>query len=719
MTKKIKFLSFLLLLIFNQWVFANTTDIHIGVLSHRGDTATAISWGITAEYLTQQLPNYNFIVVPLDFDEIEQKIINRDIHFLLVNPSIYVVMEVRHRIRRIATLNRVINNDYFNQFGGVLFTKKSHSNIQHVNDVKGKHLLAVDPTSLGGYQMIIKELVDNGLKPESDLTISYAGIHDDVVMGILNDKADIGTVRTGILESMQQSGLIDLNDIHIINQKLDDGFKQLHSTQLYPEWPFSKLPHTSDELAQNVAIALMKMPHIKTVNGVKSFQSRWTIPLEYQPVHKILQSLRLAPYDEVVSFTIFDALKKYWYVILSTITFFILLAVITILVIRLNKELHTSKQRLERQHSLILDSVADGIYGVDLEGNSTFVNKAMENLTGWTSSNIIGKNQHEILHHTRANGELHPKKDCPVYKTFMDNKSRFIDEDIFWKSDGTSFPVEYSSTPIKDENNNTVGSVVIFRDISERIKAKKQAREFRNELAHIARVNTMGEMASGMAHELNQPLTAISTNADACIRLSESPNFDKNHLIDILENISSQAKRAGAIIQQLRNFIRKDMPDVKPVNINDIIQEVLILLKYSINENNIKVISNLQEPSPVIGAQHIQIDQVILNLIKNAIDSMTSLSIKNRKLTIKTELDENNLVQVSVGDNGKGIDEKIIKHLFSPFVTSKKSGLGLGLSISESIINQHNGKLILKSSNDQGALFQFSLPSFNEDKSNG
>lgn len=703
-------LLFSLLLFATQSIAAKSVDIKIGVLSHRGDTATAINWGDTAEHLSRQLPDYHFLIVPLDFDEIENKIQNAEIHFLLVNPSIYVVMEVYHRISRIATLSRVIDDGYQNQFAGVLFTTHERQDIKSLKDVTGKHLSAVDPSSLGGFQMVIRELSEHGIDSESDLHISFAGIHDDVVKAVLSGEADIGTVRTGILESMHQTGQINLNNIRIINQKDDDRFSQLHSTRLYPEWPFSKLPHTSDELAQSVAIALMEMPDHVEINGRRSNRNRWTIPLEYQPVHELLQSLRLPPYNLAIQFTFTDALNRYWYVILSAIIFFILLAVITTLVIRLNSELKKSNQRLERQYALILDSVADGIYGVDLNGHSTFVNKAMEKITGWTAQSMIGKNQHTILHHTKPNGEQHLIEECPVYKTFRDKKPRFIEDDIFWRSDGSSFPVEYSSTPLRDEKNRTIGSVVIFRDISERKKAERQATKFRIELAHMARISTMGEMASGMAHELNQPLTAISTNADACIRLTESSDYDRDNLSDTLEVISLQAKRAGAIIQQLRNFIRKDMPEKSPVNINDIIQEVLLLVRQNLNEYSIILRLQMADDIPTVQAQHIQIDQVILNLVKNAIEAMSTDSLMNKTLLIKTELTENEKVRVTITDSGKGVEDDIRKRLFTPFSTSKKNGMGLGLSISEGIINEHGGKLRLKSSSAQGSVFQFTLP---------
>lgn len=700
-------LSFLLMISSSQ-VFA-FEQISIGVLSHRGDTATAINWGAMADELSWQLSDYRFVIVPLDFDEIENKIQNAEIHFLLVNPSIYVVMEVRHRISRIATLSRVINFGYQNQFAGVLFTTIEREDIKSLQDVKGKHLSAVDPKSLGGFQMVLRELADQGIDSE-DLQISFAGIHDDVVKTVLRGDADVGTVRTGILESMDQSGQIDVEDFHIINPQTADHFSQLHSTRLYPEWPFSKLPHTDDVLAQRVAIALMQMADTQEPDERGALHHRWTIPLEYQPVHEILQTLRMPPYDQVAQFTFTDAMKKYWYAILSTLVFFMLLAVITMLVIRLNTELKKSKSRLEQQYSLILDSVADGIYGVDMDGNSTFVNKAMEKITGWSAQSMIGKNQHAILHHTRANGEQHPVEECPVYKTFRDEQPRFVEDDIFWRSDGKSFPVEYSSTPLKDENNQTIGSVVIFRDISERKKAERQARKFRLELAHMARVSTMGEMASGMAHELNQPLTAISTNADACIRLTESSDYDKDNLSDTLEIISLQAKRAGAIIQQMRSFIRKDMPRKSPVNINDVIREVLVLVRQSLHEYSIELRLQLEEEIPDVQAQHIQIDQVLLNLVKNAIEAMSDNGSENNTLLIKTELFMHEQVRVSITDTGLGVDKDIRQRLFTPFSTSKKNGMGLGLSISQGIINEHGGKLKLESSSGQGSVFQFTLP---------
>ena len=206
--------------------------------------------------------------------------------------------------------------------------------------------------------------------------------------------------------------------------------------------------------------------------------------------------MKLPPYQNIGKFTLVDAITKYRFWLLLALAFLISMLVMTTWVVRLNRELKRSKLHLEQQHELILNSVADGISGVDLEGNSTFVNRAMSEITGWSAEELIGRNQHQMLHHSHSDGSPHSSQDCPVYLTFRDNTPRYIDNDLFWKKDGRSFPVEYSSTPIRDQKGQALGSVVVFRDVSARKQAEEDARQYQMELAHVARLSTMGEMAS-------------------------------------------------------------------------------------------------------------------------------------------------------------------------------------------------------------------------------
>jgi PAS domain S-box-containing protein len=702
----------LCMLAMSSAVMADT--VTIGVLSHRGDEATLKHWSPTADYLSRVVPEYEFQVVPLDFSEIEQAVKDAAVDFLLVNPGIYVAMEVRHRISRVATLNNLMGDRPVNVFGGVLFTRRGRSDINRLEDLVGKSMMAVDATSLGGFQMGWRQLHGAGIDPHKDLAeLRFGGTHDAVVEAVMRGDVDAGTIRTDILADMAASQHLFLQNVKVLNQQHNNEFPFPHSTRLYPEWPFSKLRHTSNELAQRVVVALLQMSELEPAAQWGDYAG-WTVPLEYQPVHELLKELGLPPYDEIGQFTLEQAVNKYWYWSLGALITLLTLSLLTTWVYWLNRLLRRSKSRLEQRHKLILDSVADGIYGVDLQGKSTFVNKAMEEMTGWRSYELIGAQQHELLHHTHSDGSPFPFRDCPIYHTFSDNHARFIDDDLFWRKDGTSFSVEYSSTPIRGEDNQSICSVVVFRDISERKRAQESARNYQQELAHVARLSTMGEMASGMAHELNQPLTAIAINADACIRLLESGQGEQGKLLDVLERIGTQARRAGSIIQQLRQFVRKEEPQRKSVDMNELIGEVLLLMQLDIMRAGVQVVTELVEDIPQVFAQHIQIDQVILNLIKNALESMADVPAGKRTLVITTEASGKHAVLTSVKDTGAGLSREQQERLFTPFQTTKPQGMGLGLSISQGIIDSHSGRLYLDSEPGFGAVFRFVLPTQQE-----
>ncbi|MCW8933033.1 MAG: PhnD/SsuA/transferrin family substrate-binding protein [Gammaproteobacteria bacterium] len=704
-------LSLLVFGLVPEAVLSNEKDelIRIGVLSHRGDDVTRQTWLPTAQYLSETLDGYQFTIVPLDFDEIDPVVSAGEVDFLLVNSGIYVNMEVRYRVSRIVTLNNRIADIPLNLFAGVIFSRKSRKDIMDIRSLRGKKFMAVDEISLGGFQMAWGLMQKEGLNPYKDLaSISFAGTHDEVVLSVKNGYVDVGTVRSGILEKMAANGDIRLDEFNIISPVIYDGFPYIHSTSLYPEWPFSKLKHTSNQLAQEVAIALLKMSSVHA--SETHHYAGWTVPLDYQLVHELFKKLNLPPYEKNRGFTLSDAITRYWKGIAIIFVFLLMLTIMSTWVARLNTQLKKSKRSLEYQHDLILNSVCDGIYGVDTEGNCIFMNRSMRENSGWDLEDFQNANQHDLLHHTHTDGSVHKAEDCPVYLTFTDKQPRFIDDDIFWKKDGTSFPVEYSSTPMLDHRGNAIGSVVVYRDISERKRADEEKRRHQKEIAHMARLNTMGEMAAGIAHELNQPLTAIATNSYACIQMMESGGMTQERLTDTLETIGLQAEHSGEIIKQLRQFVRKEQPERSIIDINDLIIEVLLFIKSEARKSGVKIIKEMDKNLYKVLAQPIQIEQVLLNLLKNAIEAMQVIPENNRTITIKTEVAGGNAVVVTVQDSGPGIDDEIKEGLFDPFITSKNDGLGLGLSISQGIIESHHGKLYLHSDGGGGTVFRFALP---------
>lgn len=433
------------------------------------------------------------------------------------------------------------------------------------------------------------------------------------------------------------------------------------------------------------------------------------MPLDYQPVHELLRRLRLPPYDRAAPFTLREAIARYWFGLLLGGLALLVMALLTAWVTRLNKRLTKAKARLEQQQELILNSVADGIYGVDMDGRTTFVNKPMLDITGWHADELIGANQHEVLHHTHADGRPHAAEDCPVYATFRDNQPRFVEDDLFWRKDGTSFPVEYSSTPIRDEHGGTVGTVVVFRDMTERKEADERIRRHQSELAHVARLSTLGEMASGIAHELNQPLTAIATNARACVRMLESGRSTDEDCSDVMERVAAQAERAGKVIRQIRHFVRKEHPIIRPTRLRQVFDTVLGLVRQDARRAGVELVIDQPVTEVWVMAQEIQIEQVLLNLTRNAIEAMSGLE-GQRRLTISARPIGPQRVELAVTDTGPGLDPDVRERVFEPFITTKPQGMGLGLSISAGIIEAHGGELTVVSEPGAGASFQFTLP---------
>lgn len=243
-------------------------------------------------------------------------------------------------------------------------------------------------------------------------------------------------------------------------------------------------------------------------------------------------------------------------------------------------------------------------------------------------------------------------------------------------------------------------------------QANITAQQHQADLAHMARLQTMGEMASGIAHELNQPLAAIANYASACQRLlAASSDTSARQLHEPLASIQGQARRASEIIRRLRSFVRKQEPKTLPVTINNLIWDVLAMLQASARREGVQFLVKLDKRIPQVKADAIQIEQVILNLVQNGIDAMSETPAQVRQLVISNSVNGDGMVQVDVSDTGSGIDEALQQQIFEAFVTTKgEKGMGIGLALCRSIIESHGGRLWVTSAPGAGAKFSFTLP---------
>jgi PAS domain S-box-containing protein len=490
-------LGFALHCLAGTWIVEARADhdynvVRIGVLARRGAEEAMRNWSLTAEFLTSQIKNSRFEIVPLTFDEIIPTIKAEAVHFIIVNSSIYVEMQTLFGISRMATIKAARPQGYSTIFGGVIFARTERSDLKNLESLHGKSFMAVDETSFGGWRAAWRELKAHGISPERDFSkLVYGGTHDQVVYAVRDGIVDAGTIATPILEQMIKEGKISEGMFKVIDEQHHEGFPYLHSTRLYPEWPFAKLKHTPDALAEQVAIALLSMP-ADSAAATASNCAGWTVPLDYGSVDACLQELHVGIYKDLGKITAATVFRQYhWHITVAAGTVLIL-TVFLLFTLRLSWRLRQSKlaleeeveerkqaeeafKRISHQNELILVSAGEGIFGLDLRGDVTFINPAAARMVGREAAELIGRPHHEMVHHTKPDGSKYPREECPVHASIRDGSIHQGSTEVFWKKDGTGFPVEFLSTPMH-ERGEPVGVVVTFRDITERKQAEETLR---------------------------------------------------------------------------------------------------------------------------------------------------------------------------------------------------------------------------------------------------
>ena len=272
-------------------------DYKIGVLAKRGAAKAMQKWGATADYLNEKLQGDTFTIVPLDFEQVFPAIENGEVHFFLVNSSMFVTAEVKYGASPVATMINSRQGEALKSFGGVVLTYLDRDDINSLADIKGKNFMAVKGSSFGGWQMAYKAFLDQDIDPMRDFaSVQFGGKHDNVVYAVQNGEADAGTVRTDTLERMAADGDIDLSEFKIIEAKQHAGFPFVVSTPLYPEWPFAKTAGTPADVAQRVGEALTGMK-AETDATKKAKIVGWTASLDYSEVEDLQMLLKVGAYQ--------------------------------------------------------------------------------------------------------------------------------------------------------------------------------------------------------------------------------------------------------------------------------------------------------------------------------------------------------------------------------------------------------------------------------------
>jgi PAS domain S-box-containing protein len=378
----------------------------------------------------------------------------------------------------------------------------------------------------------------------------------------------------------------------------------------------------------------------------------------------------------------------------------------------------THRREAEKRLRLVqsaVDQVADAVTITDAildppGPQIIYVNPAFERMTGYTRAEILGSTPRRLHGPRTSRAVLDRLRDR------LQSGRPFHGETYNYRKDGSEFIMEWRVAPIRDDWGRITHYVAIQRDVTFQRRAEELAEQHRTELTHVARLSTLGEMASGLAHELNQPLAAIANYTRGCLRRIASGSAGDSDIRDALERAAAQAERAGQIIQRMRRFARKRETPRSNTDLNNLVQEAVALIEPEARLREVRLAVELAGGLPTLLIDPIQLEQVVLNLVRNAMDAVANNAIEDRVVAVSTARRGDGGVEVRVCDRGEGVSDEQMHQMFDPFYTTKPNGLGLGLTISRTIVEAHGGRLQASRNPDRGLTLHLLFPDEGRDR---
>jgi len=453
-------LALLLLLLALVAGHAAAETLRIGVLAYRGAERAVRDWQPHADYLGWKLAPRRFEVVPLTLAEFAPAVANRRIDLLITNTGHYVELDAGGKLARIATMRIAGPNGPVDRFGGVAIARAERSDLQGYADLRGKRVLVPDLNAFGGLQVHLPEARAAGidlLRDTGELVPLQS--HDRIVASILAGEGDAGFIRSGLLESLAAAGKLDPARIRVIHPNSTPGFPYAHSTALYPQWPFARLDHVSEDLTKDILIALLELPpdhpaaHAAEIHG-------WTLPSNYQPVHELFLEFRIGPYADLpVRFG--DLMRRYGSAMLvgGTATIALLLVSLSFMM-RVNRQLEQNREQLQLAAG-VFEHAQEGIIIADAKGDIVEANDTFLGLTGYARDEVIGRNPRFL-----ASG--HQDKD------FYRDMWNALLENGFWRGelwnrrkDGRLYVQQTSISTVRAEDGRVSHFIGLSSDITE------------------------------------------------------------------------------------------------------------------------------------------------------------------------------------------------------------------------------------------------------------
>jgi diguanylate cyclase (GGDEF)-like protein/PAS domain S-box-containing protein len=536
----------------SQPVYADSeAPVRIGVLAFRDTQATQKQWSALGDYLGQAIGGRAVSILPYYMDDLSRAVAANEIDFVLTQPEHYVLLRAKHGMAAVSTLVPLAGDQPVSRFGGVIFTRAERNDINTLPDLRGKIIASTHQNSFGSYRIQQWTLLKAGIQfPGDAKTIVFTNPpQDQVVDLVLSGRADAGFIRTGLIESMLHEGRLAPGALKLINEQQVANFPLRLSTQLFPEWPFSATNAAPEPLIKAITLALLAIQPAHPAAIAGKFHG-FSPPADYSLLESVMHELRAHP-DRLEYFDIADIVEKYSTAVVSSLSALLGLTLFAIFyLIRSKRQVAITLS----ERASLLDSLGEGVYGVDAHGRCTFINPKALAMLGWAQHEIIGADQHLIFHHHRPDGSVYLHADCPIFQTVRDGQRR-QGEEWFFRKDGQGFPVHYSVTPVA-QHEGKGAAVVTFHDITEARKADEVMR-----IAAIA-FETQEAMvvtdADSRILQVNQAFTEV-TGYSAAEAIGQTPALlksgyhEEDFYKELWKNLQEQGFWRGEIWNRRKN----------------------------------------------------------------------------------------------------------------------------------------------------------------------
>lgn len=446
-------------------------ELRLGIFAYRPRAIMEVEYQPLADYLSHSLPHTRVRLRVMEPAEMEQALREGQLDLLFTNPSHFLVLRHQNRLSgAIATLVALENGQPTSLLGGVLIARSDRDDLNTLADVRGQRLVAPGTKFLGGYQTQAYELLQAGIRlPQDVRSLTPAANHDGVVTSILAGEADVGFIRTGVLEALTREGKLRPGDLKVINRQTHAGFPMVASTRLYPEWAFAALPHVDAKTARRVASALLAIEPDSAVAKAAGIYG-FTVPADYQPVENLARALRLPPFAGAPEFTLHDVLSRYRWPILGAALAGLLIAGLGLSLVVAHRRLRDSATA----HRTVLNVLGEGVFEVDHNGRISFINPAALALLGYNEADLLGQDAHALLLPHRADGSGHPPAHSPILRALREKRPDKCEEWLV-RRDGSGFMAAMTVTPELTQDEAR-GAAIAFHDITERNRLQTELR---------------------------------------------------------------------------------------------------------------------------------------------------------------------------------------------------------------------------------------------------